>query len=331
MTGWLTVKRRLYIAALAIELTAIGACVASAQMYSDAILSKKLNRVKANLTATVEVDIPKFVDPADKVKLRTFKAHLPLRGKAPLDLNFDGNTINIPAETLQYIDDLATLKAWLDKNQCDSDRLFPNYLHRMKVTPAKERKDPLTAFGLRSADLLLDPFVDNVSLKYYNSSVWFLIAHEIGHVAQGFKNSPSEAAAIAQEERADAFAIKVLRRARLNPAGIYLYFLATSFGEAFGGPNTHPTSAARIQAVATELKRDRSDFVALDSTTPSEDAQRILQIANSIGGIGFLLNKNQELREKVEKEKGPDKLVEIDAEVFPKIDFTRACPKGRRG
>src|SRR5262245_30855956 len=106
MIGWLTFKRLPYVVALAIALTAVGACVASAQMYTDADLNAKLGRVRVNLIATVEVDIPMLVDPPDKVKLQTLKADLRLRGRSLLDLYFDGNNIVIPIQTLQFVDDL---------------------------------------------------------------------------------------------------------------------------------------------------------------------------------------------------------------------------------
>jgi len=330
LVGWLTLKRLFYVLALAIEFTAIGGRVASAQMYSDAVLKTKLERIKANLIATVEVDIPKLVDPPDKTKLQALKADLPLRGDSRFDIKLKGNKIAIPVETLQFMDDLATFKAWLDKHQCDSDRLFPSYLHLTKVTPPKERKDPLAAFGLRRAELLRDQFVGDVSLKYYNSSVWFLIAHETGHVAHGYQSVPSRAAMIAQEQKADAFAINVLRRGRLNPAGVYLYFLATSFDELVNEPSAHPTSGERIRAVASELKRSPGDFVALKSQTPTRDAEAMLGIADSIEGIAQLLNDIQARRKKVEGDSGAKELAAVDAEVFPKHDFTRVCPQGRK-
>jgi hypothetical protein len=77
MIGWLTFTRLFYVVALAIEFTAIGACVASAQMYSDAVLNTKLERIRDDLIATVKVEIPNFVDPPDKVKLQALKGICP--------------------------------------------------------------------------------------------------------------------------------------------------------------------------------------------------------------------------------------------------------------
>jgi len=331
MTGGLTVRRLPYVAVLAIALTAVGACAASAQMYSDADLKAKLERVRAGLVATVEVDIPTLVDPPDKVKLQTLKADLPLHGRKPLDLHSIGNKIVIPVATLQFVDDLATLKAWLDKHQCDSNELlFPNYLHHLTNTKETRPKGPLAAFGLRRAELLRDPFVDDVSLKYYNSSVWFLIAHEIGHVAHGHKSLPDKDDMIAQEQKADAFAIKVLRRGRLNPAGVYLYFLATSFDESLNEQSAHPTSEERIRAVALELKRAPGDFVALKSEAPSRDAEAVLRIADNVNRIADRLGIIQARRKGIENDSGVSKLKSVDAEVLPKLDYTRACPQGRK-
>jgi hypothetical protein len=181
MISRLILNRSPYIVALAIVFTAVGACIASAQMYSDADLNAKLRRVRDGLIATVEVDIPTLVAPSDRVNLQTLKADLRLRGRRLLDLYSDGNKIVIPIETLQFFDDLAILKAWLDKHQCDTELLFQKYLHHL--TKETRPKNPLAAFGLFREELLRDQFVADVSLKFYKSSVWFLIAHEIGHVA----------------------------------------------------------------------------------------------------------------------------------------------------
>jgi hypothetical protein len=331
MIHWLTLKRLTCV--LTIGLTVVGASLASAEMYSDAELDAKLARIKNELVATVEIDIPALFEPADKAKFKAPKLDLPLRGRRPLDINFDGKNsrIVIPMATLQFVDDLATLKAWLDKHGCDSKEvLFPNYLHRLpKDERAMQAEGPLAAFGLRRAELLRDPFIGDVSLKYYNSSAWFLIAHEMGHAARGYQSLAGRAA-IAQEKEADAFAINVLRRGRLNPAGILLYFLATSFNESLSGPRAHPTSAERIRAVALELQKSPGDFVAVKSKTRSQDAERVLKIAHDLERIADRLENNQAVQGKVEKDKGADKLAAVDADVFKKVDFARACPRGRK-
>lgn len=320
-------KILMFTLVLGIEFSAIGAGAAWAQMYSDDTLQRKLENIRTNLVATVEIEIPQLLDQPDRLKLRSFKADLPLRGRSPLDLYSDGNRIVIPMQTLQFIDDLATLKSWLDKHECDAALLFPNYLSQFGKE--KRPKPPLVAFGLDRKELLSDRYVNDLSLKYYNSTVWFLIAHEIGHVAQGHQSVPGPAS-IKQEQSADALAIKVLRRKKLNPAGIYLYFLATSFNETLNGPRAHPMSGERIREVASELRKNPRDFVALISTTPSRDAELVLQIAGSIGRVAELLNDVQARRKKIEADRGASKLASIDAQVFPKVDFTQACPRGRR-
>lgn len=151
----------------------------------------------------------------------------------------------------------------------------------------------------------------------------------MGHAARGHQSLPGKAA-IAQEMAADAFAINVLRRGRMNPAGVLLYFLATSFNESLSGPRAHPTSAERIRSVASELQKSPGDFVAAKSKAPSEDAKRVLKIAQDLNGIADRVKNNQEVQERVEKEKGADKLAAVGAEVFKKIDFKRACLQGRK-
>src|SRR5262245_18900817 len=90
-----------------IALAVVLACPASAQLYSDADLNTKLRRIKPNLVATVEKDIPEHVDPAHSPAIRDIKIELPLRGANPLDFHAVGKTIVIPVEGLQFIDDLA--------------------------------------------------------------------------------------------------------------------------------------------------------------------------------------------------------------------------------
>jgi Peptidase U49 len=301
------------------------ACPASAQLYSDADLNTKLSRIKPNLVATVEKDIPEHVDPAHSSAVRDIKIELPLRGANALDFHAAGKTIVVPVEGLQFFDDLASLRAWLDKHRCESKTLlFPNYLYHL--AQGTRLPNPLAAFGLRSTVLLRDTFINDTSYKYYTSAVWFIIAHEIGHVALGHRAQRGEAS-VAQERAADAFAIDVMRRRRLNPAGIYLYFLATSFYEPINGRRTHPMSGDRIRAPASEIKKTPEAFVAPESTRPSEDLKAVLRIAEELNGIATRLGEIQMRRGDIERRSGSP--ASIDQQVFPKIDFTLACPQGR--
>src|SRR5262245_10622501 len=302
---------------------------AAAELYSDTELTQKLDRVRTQVVATVTQDIPKYVAPEYSSKVSALTVELPLRGGSPTLFQSVAKTqtIVIPGETLQFIDDLATLRAWLDKYRCESQTvLFPNYLHHL-FQPAP-LPHPLAAFGLRRDALLRDSFINDTSYKYYTSAVWFNIAHEIGHVVLGHASTIGDKS-INQERLADAFAIDVMRRRHLTPAGVYLYFLATAFYEPVDGrKQIHPMSADRIRAVSAAMRQTPDPFVAPESKAPSADARRVLQNADTLDGIVPHLEKIQAIRGKLTKRE--DALAAIEAQVFPKVDFTRACAHGRR-
>ena len=192
MLNWSTFGRLRKRLIVGIAFALVVACPASAQMYSDAELNTKLARIRSNLVATVEQDIPQFVDPTYGPAVKALTIELPLRGEHPMDFHAIGKKIVIPLEGLQFIDDLASLRAWLDRYQCESENLlFANYLYYL--TRRARFTDPLTAFGLSRAALWRDPFINDISEKFYTSAAWFIIAHEIGHVALGHRGQRGEA------------------------------------------------------------------------------------------------------------------------------------------
>lgn len=315
----LRARLNLFVGGVVLSASAIAASVGTT-MYPDALLAAKRARISANLAYTVQQDIPAHAPPAYR-RAAASRLALPLRTSHPLDFHAGGGVVTVPVEGLQFLDDLSGLNAWLNGRSCDA-LLLPNYLHRLARSNGRAA-DPLTAFAVRRADLLRDPRINQISDRYYHSASWFVLAHEVGHVALRHVGGRSGAMSIAQEQAADAFAIEVLRRRRMNPSGVGLFFIAASFYDPVGQPMTHPVSPDRIRAIARAMQATPAAFVAPESTAPAQDRATVLRIAGDLARLADTLQRIRRIQAGIAARGG--NLAGTNRRVFPKTDFARAC------
>jgi type II secretory pathway component PulM len=267
MTRWrrLSGRSRLMLVGLGIGICLVGAFFlieralpGRVRMYDQVSLLTKRLKAGGDVKYIAGTYLPANVASAQKATLGPVNVELPLRGQSLFDFHAKGQTITVPMESLQFIDDLSWVQAWSNEQPCGYP--LPSYLH----TLSRQRGhvvDPIQAFGLDRATLSAAPKLDRESLNIYTSAVQFILAHELGHVALKHRGDADDATTLAQERAADSFAMDVLGRAHQNPIGIFLVFVTENFFDPAEGPRRHPVSADRILAVAAEIKRNPAAYV----------------------------------------------------------------------
>jgi hypothetical protein len=197
----------------------------------------------------------------------------------------------IPTFSVKFLDDLAIATAWFERFECNKESVF-DYVAAMDYSSLK-LPAPLKALKVPDKAYTLDDFVDDVSQKILKSAMAFIFLHELGHIHHQHlsydKISPAEAQA--QEAEADLFAMQVLRRMRLPPMGMTVWFMAISMRDplAPGSPRQkHPLTSSRLNAIAEELRKRPTDFIE-PANKGIFTADTILSIAEDINGIGRML------------------------------------------
>lgn len=200
--------------------------------------------------------------------------------------------ILVPTFSVKFLDDLAVATAWFERFGCKKESVF-DYVASLDHGTL-DLPDPLTALAVPDQAYKLDNFVDDVSQKTLKSALVFIMLHELGHVHHRHRPYGEITArqAQAQEAEADRFAMRVLRRMRLPPMGVTLWFMAVSMRDPLvpGSPRqTHPLTSSRLQAIAADLRRRPDDFIE-PANRGKLTPDTIRAVAKDIDGIGRLLS-----------------------------------------
>ena len=228
------------------------------------------------------------LNPAEARKLRAVRWSFPTNEQQVLFefyANSAGNgTITMPVASLLLLKDLATAEAWLTVNGYSTFSLLDYVtivrLNRLAQWPASDRL-PARALGIPE-DALNDERVRARRDGTLNTTILFIVAHELGHLLHGLdaqarcaqnRGQCDYRALQASETRADAFAIELFRRMGLVPSSSNLFFALTSrlqplpseFADTTSwrrniAARTHPNDAQRIAAAANLIERDRASF-----------------------------------------------------------------------
>lgn len=209
---------------------------------------------------------------------------LPDRGPNPLSVWAEpaSASVSLPIATVRFIDDLGILWTHLDRHGCERNYIL-TYLHAL-LREGRALPGPLAAFGIPRETALADPFVNDVSGKIVTTAIYFLLAHEVAHLALGHAARGPGAASIAQEVEADAVALAAFREKGLPPIGVSFYFLAARWldparADALG--STHPLSADRIAALAEAMLNDPAAYSHAEPD-PQAGAARVTSMATDL-------------------------------------------------
>lgn len=214
--------------------------------------------------------------------------------------------VYVPISSFKFFDDLAITVTWLDKQGCDTQAAF-DYVGMLRYQAANlpgSLPPPLKAFGVPS-NVLDDPFVDDVSQKILKSAIYFIMAHELGHVFYQHQtyNHLTATDAQRQEREADAFALNVMRRIAVPPLGAVIFFSAVARydfvradfkqGEYYESYlqqyQTHPLSSDRLKTMAKYIRDNAVSFTRAQSN-PAAWLPRVQQIAADLDRLAGLLS-----------------------------------------
>ena len=260
-----------FIRLLAVVLLAVLSSGVSARdysgMYSSYDLQRASNSYSNNIRAVLMEDIAGYLTTNESATLSRVQLEQPWnRLVDPFEFSANPSTgvILVPTFSVKFFDDLAIATAWFERFNCNKEAVF-DYVAALDFND-RELKAPLPELGVPNEAYKLDDYVDDVSQKTLKSALAFLLLHELGHVYYQHKryDAITAAQARAQEAEADQFAMNVLRRMRLPPMGMTVWFMAVSMRDPLveGSPRqTHPLTSDRLQAIARELRRNPADFI----------------------------------------------------------------------
>jgi len=241
------------------------------RMYPQETLQRVSEVYGANISGALYGEIKQQLLPAELRSLARVDLQQPwdhVRDPFEFSANASTGVMRFPAFSVKFLDDLAIASAWFERKGCNkeaildyaaaldySDQYLPSLLRALQV--------PDNAYEL-------DHYVDDVSQKVLKSAIAFILLHELGHIHHNHvRYSGMDPARIRREEvQADQFALNVLRRMRLPPMGMAVWFTALSMRDPLveGSPSqTHPLTAERMQAIADTLRQHPEDFIEPDN------------------------------------------------------------------
>jgi hypothetical protein len=234
-----------------------------ADLYTDAQLRTSKSKVEHDVRAMITSDIPRKLSGEKKRRLANVRVDLPLRGRNPLDFYSISaqDLVVAPVSSIRFFDDLGILSAWFEYRSCDA-RYIQAYLHSL-LRQGNDLGNPIAAFGLDRDRLLSIPDVDSMSLKITKSGLYFVFAHELGHISHNHRGGLAPAPSIAQEIEADRFAIDVFAATGEPPAGAVVFFMALRWGDPLdkhAARHSHPLSPQRIRVIGERMTAEPSAF-----------------------------------------------------------------------
>lgn len=291
---------RMLLAGFALAVTLHIARAGGLPDYSQSELAEWQQRYPRGILANYrEVILPRL-DPQHRAKLEGLRFEFPLSipSREPYAYAADtqGRTIYMSIQSLKFFDELSIAMAWLDRN----GYVIQSTIDYLTLLRHWDRPDspprPFKALCIPD-DALDNTDVDSLSQKMFATAIFFVMAHEIGHIVHGHGGYEgiSREEARRREEEADAFALEVLARTGDLPLGIVTLFLSMTYLQEartnFFSDNahrlalaarTHPLSAERISAFAGRLSEEASSFTGggLSLVTVAGMAMELMQVAN---------------------------------------------------
>lgn len=267
---------------------------------------KDLIRIEKITCLSIEEDFKlmlSYLTPTEKDKLGKITLVFPPKyGRHPM--NFYAETIKgekrivLPQSSLRFLSDICLAYAYSNRHKLN-EGVISEYLsiirYQWPTTIKSKPYRPLDALGIDRKQALANKDVDSLFGKLYSTAIWFIIYHELGHhfYQHPGNDIPNKEKSRQNETDADKFALTLLRRVGDPPfGGIVTFFWIdqhfTSFTEAdsiYHHTATHPLTANRLRAVATNLSR-YADRYARNQTDPKRFQASYQAIADEIQLMG---------------------------------------------
>lgn len=281
-------------------------------LYSSEHLQERHDRYEPALRANFNRLVLGSLTREERARLGHVQLKLPLRapgkeGSNPLSFYAVGNTVVMPIQSIKFFDDLSLAWAYAWSNNLSLENVT-DYVSVLKYQkpPADGFPAPLVALGVAPDIWKRDKRVDDVSQKILKSAIVWIMAHEVAHLLfqhPGYGPQVSVQQAQANEAEADRFANEIMRRIGVAPGGMANFFVTLAHWSSNRGDfssdakwqaflkeeATHPFTAARMQALAADLRRDPSSF-SIEAQDRQTGKQNVLYIASQIDDIATILN-----------------------------------------
>lgn len=255
-----------------------------------------------NLRRVWSDDFIAKLSPAERKAAAGLRLELPPFGRSRAPLEFysvpsEGRVV-LPLASVKFLDDIAVAHAYYEHAGCDIGAVS-DYAAALRFSRRAPAGSPLAALGVPPS-ALTDAYVDKVAMNALKSTVFFVMAHEFGHLLHRHRPYAELDAAQAQQQeaQADDFALDVMRRIGVPPVALGFFFLVASrlepspgdfdtpaqFEAYVQGTTTHPLSAARLTNVADRLAGNAPAFARLEPNA-TEVAAQLKHIAGSLRTI----------------------------------------------
>lgn len=249
--------------------------LADARDYGRLYTTETLRRANAvyspNITGLLFEDIAANLLDDERESLRRVHLQQPSdRTLSPLEFSANPTTgaLLVPTFSVKFLDDLAIATAWFESRGCRSEAII-DYMAALSFGEM-DLASPLPALAVPENAYELDKYVDDVSQKILKSALAFILLHELGHIHYRHRSYGGISAeqARAQERESDQFAMRVLKRMRVPPLGMVLWFMAAGVGDPLVNESrtaTHPLSARRLRLIGQTLRDSPTDFIHPDN------------------------------------------------------------------
>lgn len=296
------------------------------RLYSDRELREAKRTYEPNVRAIFREELIRRLPGEQRYALSNVSLAMPLRGKHPLQFSARpiDRTVVVPVLSLKFLDELMIAWAWFEERGCETAYLT-SYL---SLLLGFKRIDagPLEAFNLPQW-IINDERVNSLSLKLHKTAVYFLLAHEAGHLLYNHQPATGGATSQRQEREADDFALSAMARIGVMPAGMIQYFIAGYMHEPLPDLETwefetrqiaeltHPLTDTRVRRIADRLAFRPMDY-AHSEPNPVYASQIVAYAAKQMRGIADHM------------EHGGMRLYSAGwlMEHFPQSRFAGACP-----
>lgn len=260
-------------------------------IFDDSELARWQLRYPDGVRANLQEVILPALDPPARNALSGVRLSFPLKapGHEPFAFYAERDGITLSVASIKLLDDLAVALAWLQLNGYAADTVF-EYVHWLRYAAAQSGErlpGPLKALCI-PANALDDPAVDDLAQKILKGQVFFVLAHELGHVLYQHPGYDGVARTETRrnEAQADAFALDIFARIGEPPMGMVPFFMLTAYADRGRGDfasevqwradlarRTHPVNEERLRAIAAHL---RESAPAYRETLPDRDAVAVL-------------------------------------------------------
>jgi len=252
-------------------------------------------------------EVDPVLTPNEKSKIQGWKLVILREERCPSLFSFYSDpvttTVSLSLLSLIFMHDILTADTWLMDNGYLPETVL-DYVVMLKYMSAREFEGnqypmPFEALQIPRSILNNQRTMRMVS-KRWQAVLTFILAHELGHLAQGHEPSKQE-----NEYEADKFALEILRRSRIDPSAIASYFTAVAYWVPQRGDfkseeeyrryvegARHPLTGDRLIGMSSQLTEAAEAFgkaIVRNAEDATLAAVLLHHIADAMGRLGGLL------------------------------------------